>query len=143
MLSDCEYLSTRLRASDVAEVLAMTGEGPLEALAYSYATAKGDAWVAEVGGRPVALFGVSPSPAPDIGVVWMLGTDQAFGRRVMRYSRLFIDILHRKYQTLTNYIDADNAKTIRWLIWCGFSFMPEPVPMGPSDTPFIQFYRHR
>lgn len=144
VLADCEYLSSRLRVSDVAEIYAMSGEQPLEALTYSYAKSKGDVWVAEEScGAPIAIIGVSATDTPGVGMAWMLGTDKAYGKRVLRHSHAFLELLHEKYQTLFNYVPQGALKLIRWLTWCGFTVTHAPLPMGPHKVPFLLFYKHR
>jgi len=123
MKADAEWLATRLRSQDRDEIYAVTGSGPLPVLREGVAASRPCFAVTGSDGELLALFGVLPRERGR-GKVWLLGTSGLLLRRfsVARSSRKWIDVLHRDYPTLWNYVDARNEAHIRWLKWCGFHF---------------------
>lgn len=118
------YIAERMRAEDVAEVMAMGGFSPREALDHSLAQ-NGHAWTALFDGEPAAIFGVIPiSLLSDGAIAWLLGTNvlithwRAFARR----SREVVAELHARYPVLANAAYVNSTLSLRWLRWLGARF---------------------
>lgn len=135
-------LADNLRAADRAEVAAMSGLEPLNALVASWMLSTHAYLVLGRDGVPVAAFGAAPHHLPGVGAVWMLGTDgiaaEAMG--IARETRRYFDELNGAYGLLWNYIDARNTTSMRWLRWGGFKVVGQSA-MGPEGLPFHIFAR--
>lgn len=139
--ADAEYLSTRLRKEDEAEIAAASGRAPLDCLREGISV--GRAWVGVDDEGPIGIFGVIPSTRPFVGWPWMLATE-----RLVKHQRQFlkecaarVTTLHRDFTLLTNFVDARNHVHIRWLTWCGFEFMRLHKHYGVERRPFYEFQR--
>lgn len=140
-------LSEVLRTSDIAEIAATSGEDPAVALVASVLISD-HAWVVLEHEEPICVFGCAPDPEdPNKGVVWMLGADRmddpVVSRFILRRSRAYQRVMHRKYPVLWNYIDARNEKSLRWLEWCGFQITEAHPHHGIEARLFYTFQRHR
>ena len=137
-------MAPRLRAADKAEVAAMSGRYPVNAL---LAGLEGDVCLtaASPQGDPILMFGVAPSRFPDAGFLWMLATDDILKHRFqfLRQSPAYVDSLHDFYPLLHNYVDARNELHIRWLEWIGCTFIKTHTRMGVQRRPFHEFVRIR
>lgn len=92
----------------------------------------------------VAMFGVVPhSIYSSDGSVWFLASDQVDEERkaFARISKNEVNAMCEKYSRLTNFVDADNKKSIRWLKWLGFTVDPNAAPSGPHRHLFHKFER--
>lgn len=141
---DIDRLSKRLRAADLQEIQAVTGEDSRKALEQGMAWSDPCLVVADPQDRSLALFGVVPDPGQaDVGRVWLLGTDDlvSYSHAFLRNSRKWIEKLHERYPTLWNYVDARNEVHIRWLKWCGFTFLRRIEEYGVERRPFYEFER--
>jgi len=121
---DAEALAPRLRAADLREVAAATGQRPLDVLA-----------------RGVASSDPALAAVPDgegSGVVWLLGSDELVRRPAffLRTSRRWLERLHERYRRLWNFVDARNEVHLRWLRWCGFSVIRTVAEHGIEGRPF-------
>lgn len=139
---DAESLAPRMREADKAEVKAASGKHPYLALLEGIDCSE-QAYTAEVGGEPIAIFGVCPTDNPSVGVVWLLGSDVISKHRIdfLRKSRDWVDHFQTKYPVLCNAIDARNTVHIRWLQWLGFTFIQELPNHGVENRLFYQFVR--
>ena len=133
-----------MRESDKAEVWAASHLSPEAALAQSVACS-GEALTALVSGEPVCIFGVGIySLACPVGVPWMLGTN-ALGclqMRLARQSKRIIDAWLLRFESLENYVDARQVRSIKYLRWLGFE-IEEPQPWGREGLPFHKFHKRR
>lgn len=138
-------LAPRMRAADVAEVRAL-GYTPMQALTSSVMNTKMPVAIMQ-DGRPIALFGAGETLEPLAGNVWLLGSEELTqGRNLMRFireCRPWIDALHEQYPLLGNVVDERNTVHIRWLQWCGFTFINRHESYGAEGRPFLEFLRHR
>lgn len=143
-LADAESLGSRLRWSDIQEILASSGRVP--SIALKEAFLRSDmCWTAFKGELPIAMFGclarsvMSTSASP-----WMLGSDELdrAGVGIGRFSRYYIDKMNDRFSFLENYIDARQAKSIRWLRWCGFR-IENPEPIGLHGEMFHRFWKDK
>jgi len=139
-LADAALLE--LRAADRAEVAALSGRDPREALAESVERSA-MAWAGLADGRLVCLFGVVPASLAGVtGVPWLLGSDDvcAYSRAFLRRNRAYVSAMLGEFPVLRNVVDARNEVSIRWLRWLGFTF-GEACPLGVAGLPFIPFER--
>lgn len=131
-----------LRAADRAEIEALSGVSPTEALLHGL---HGDACLAGFTGddRPVCMFGVSQSTGPGEAFVWLMATTELerVGMTFLRQGRAYFDAFHDIYPLLHNYVDARNELHIRWLKWLGCTFIQTNVIMGVQQRPFHEFVR--
>jgi len=100
------------------------------------------AWTAEDADGAVFIFGlVAASLLEGTGGPWMLGTTrtEAYPRELVRQARPYIARMLTVCPLLANYVDARNARAIRWLKRIGFTVLP-PEPMGTAGLPFHPFY---
>lgn len=141
---DIERFAGNLRAADISEIWAAHRREPDEAVRMCVEDAMFSC-VVYVAKQPAAIFGINPKNI--LGreaTIWMLSTDELekIGRRFVRHSRRYIDIMLDFYPYLFNYVDARNSISIKWLRWCGARIM-EAKPYGPDKIPFHFFYFSR
>lgn len=99
------------------------------------------AWTVLVDGRPEAMFGASTiSLIDNSGRPWMLMTDEAGRQRraLVRLGRLYTEAMHRHYDTLHNWVHADNSSSIRWLSRLGYGIGGVEVIRGQPMRPFVR-----
>lgn len=141
-LSDAYYLRTRLRVSDRREIHA-TGRSVKAVVPASYeCSTKVYTVRAEEGGKPIAIYGVAPTPGqPEVGTVWMLSThsirlvSKSFFKQVPKILEEFQEIYPAGLHNLA--LLRDNKVTLEWLHRLGFSFGPIVEQNG---NPFIYFH---
>jgi hypothetical protein len=142
---DAAALAPRLRAADVREIQAVAGQDP--AIVMAAGAARSDPCHAVVDGDAViALFGVVPSArVPGEGMVWLLGSNAltARSRSFLRGSRAWLARLHERYRVLWSVVDARNEVHVRWLRWCGFTFLRRIERYGVEGRPFYEVQRTR
>lgn len=128
--TDIPRVADFMRAADRAEVLALSGKTPFDALADS--VRRSDyAFTVTVDGLPEAIFGVGTvTAATGVGAPWFLSTDRAFvdRRAFLRASVVWRDMFLRRFPVLRNVVDDRNELSRRWLAWLGFS-LSEPRPL--------------
>lgn len=137
---DVLHVALRLRDEDWRDAEAVTPMKPRQAV---WQAAWSSDWVVAVrrgeglGALCLALIGVARAPMPGVGVCWMLSAAEFFDHplTLARFTRPFIARMFERYNTLTNWVDARNATTLRWLSWAGFD-IGEPRPFGPQALPF-------
>lgn len=92
-----------------------------------------------IDGVPEVMFGVGDlNILAGVAAPWLLGTDAVETHYVafLRRSVGFRDQLLQRYSVLTNFVDARNRASIRWLRWLGFTFS-DPVEFRGQE--FRQF----
>lgn len=138
---DVDYLATRLRVADLDEIAANNGSSPREALQRGYETST-QCYVGVTDDRPFIIFGAGPVEQ-GVGGVWGLGSDdiEAAKMSFLRQSRFWVDVMHKEYPLLFNYVDARNTFHIRWLRWLGFTFINKHPHYGVAHLPFYEFVR--
>ncbi len=125
--ADAALLAPRLREADVTE-LNITITDTIEETLLRGINDSAECFVAvSEGDIPEIVFGVVPSGDPDVGFIWMVGTDaiEANWVQVIRETRAWLDKVFGRYKLLTNSVYSDNTVHIRWLRWAGFSFLRE------------------
>ncbi|WP_322996963.1 hypothetical protein [Castellaniella sp.] len=132
-----------LRDADRAEVVALTGAPP--EIILPERASQAFAMFSEEG-ELAGLCGCDPvCHAPEVGVVWMVGSNLLVQHPVefLRASRLWLDERHGHYPILTNRADARNAQHLKWLRWLGFRFLQIVEPWGAEGRPFIEFAKYK
>lgn len=141
---DVEFLASRLREIDAAEVEALSGRDPAAVLSQGLEDSDPCMTIMSPSGEPVAMFGVVPM-SPGLGSIWLLGTDKLEHKDVvrtfLRYCRRWVEGLGKRYPVMFNYVHFSNKKTIRWLRWLGFEFQEDPRILGAKAEPFYMFTR--
>ena len=122
--------------------LAALKRAPTAALWQAVAASGALVFTIYVDGRPAGLFGACSSGEVDIGSVWMLGTDNLpkARRELLVEAPRWIELLHKVYPTLTNFVDERNTVAIDWLEAMGFEF-PYVDDFVTEETTFLRFYR--
>ena len=143
-LEDAAALAPILRAADLQEIAASSGRPPLEVLEDGLRHSPAPYAAALSDGTVVALLGVAPTATPELGAVWLLGSDHLSTHRLtfLRHSREWLRILFADYQLLGNLVDARNTLHVAWLRWMGFRFLRR-VAIGQNGEEFIEFVRLR
>jgi hypothetical protein len=140
---DAFYLAENIREADRQEVLASGSPSPLASLMVGLEHSRLCLSVVNDDNLPVAIFGVVDSADPEVGLVWMLGTDEIGESKIrfLRGSREWVKLLHKRYPILANVVDARNTVHISWLRWLGFTFINQHPGLGPGNHPFFEFVR--
>jgi hypothetical protein len=142
-IDDCNKLGPRLRKADKHELKVSCGFGPITALTLSL-NASDAAYVAvdEVG-EPIIMFGVVNAGQAFVGVPWMLGSKGIYQhiRQLQAECRQWVDVVHKDYSLLFNYVHAENPKAIRWLQWMGFTMVRLVPEFGVGKEPFYEFIK--
>ena len=142
---DGVYVGDNLRSADRRELAATSGIAPVRVIVDGITAASKCYTIhSKSEGRPCGIFGTRESDHPESGLVWMLGTDDltANGRVFLRYSRHWLDELHRNYRLLFNVIDARNLVHRRWLDWMGFDVVQAIEKYGIERRKFLLFRRY-
>lgn len=137
-----EVIAANARPDDVAELWATCYAVPEKAMVDGIRWSD-FAFTGCADGVPVCMFGVySDSFLINVGTPWMVGSTL-----LDRYAKTFIKECHRplleilrEYDRLENYVDARNARSIKWLRWLGFTVDEKPVPYGVQKLPFHKFW---
>jgi hypothetical protein len=132
-------IARRMRAIDKLESLT-SGHTPKQALRLGL-RASSIVLTALVDGRPEAMFGACPISAVEGRArVWMLMTDEAERqhRALLRLGWRYTQALHEHYAILENYVHADNARSIRWLLRLGYAVGSVDVIGGQPMRPFVR-----
>jgi len=144
VLEHVATVADRMRPADVAEVAAMSGLSPHDALAFSIERAS-NCWTAILDGQPEVMFGVSDlNILTRTGSPWLLGTDavEREYRMFLRQSRDWSEQLFERYDLLRNFVDDRNEVSKRWLQWLGFTLL-DPMPVGRNGEMFRLFELRR
>ena len=134
---DIDYLAPRLRFEDKREILDSTGLNPYQALRECFTCSEISLTIVDTKNIPVGIFGVSED-----GAIWLLATPEIKRIRFsfLRESRKVVNLLNKKYKILWNYVDCRNDLHLRWLKWCGFSFLRK-INYGVNQKPFYEFIK--
>jgi hypothetical protein len=135
-------LAETLREADREEVMASAGVAPLKALDSSLLASQA-AWTLLIEGRPSAMWGVAPSHSPEMGVAWMLASDEIYQspRKVWTLSKNFVAGMHELYPVLGNWVDERNKVSQRWLMRLGFLPVGVDRTFGVARIPFTKYER--
>lgn len=137
---DAEYVAERLREADRVEVYEATRRSPEDALTSSIKRSDRTATI-RFDGSPMAIFGVGkPTILSDVGVPWMLGTDELpkHARELLPHGPRVVQNMMRGHEVLRNMVHDENRASIRWLKSMGFR-MSEPAKVGWRGGMFRMF----
>ncbi len=137
-------LLANVRAPDVAEFWAAGHVTPERAVEMSLKFSR-EAWAGVEGDDLLCIFGVAgASLLSDRGTVWMIGHSRLDTRAgaFLRGCGAQVRAMLRRYEHLSNWVDARNTRAVRWLRWLGFSIHPA-VPHGADGLPFHYFEMSR
>jgi hypothetical protein len=140
---DAAELAARMRPEEVAEVYAMGGVSPLEAITESLRSSD-EAWSLLLDGVLACTWGVAPLKNTMLGgksgVAWLL-TTPLIERQPKTFWKACIFELHDllgRWDELVNDIDARHVKAVRWAKRLGFK-LDEARPFGFLRLPFHRF----
>ena len=139
-----KFIADNMRKADADEVWASNRFTPLEALKLSVKKSNKSA-VAYDGDIPLVVFGiVSIGFLSDVGVPWLLGTEQAtkYVREFAKYSQGVVDEMMDNHTRLVNHVYVNNKVSIRWLKRLGF-IIEDPKPLKTTGEMFHRFYMER
>lgn len=144
-LEDIPVVADTMRAEDIAEVKAQSGNTPRQALLFCFFASKPCMTMVSRHGHLMGMWGVVPEGEMS-GRIWMLGSqamlDDVSDRRVfLRESIKVLSRLHGQYPVLFNQVDARNKVHVRWLQWMGFTFIQEHPNYGAEGRQFLEFCR--
>jgi hypothetical protein len=135
-------VAAHMREADRREVWAYSRHKPEEALRVSLSRSL-FARTVIVDGLPVLMYGVGvPALLGSTGSPWLLATDAVYEVlfSFLKYSRVVVRHMQSLFPRLENYVHADNALSVRWLRWCGFSI--DDTPELFNGEPFYLFWRN-
>lgn len=138
---DVEHVAAGMRQADRREIAAAHGIDDPVAILHAAVRASHLVWTCDVG-APIAILGVAPlNLLEGKGIPWMLATDAAdrHPRIMLEGGRSMIALWRRTYPTLANFVHAENAKSVRWLKWLGFTVDPAQ-PFGAAGESFHRFH---
>lgn len=144
-LAHARALVGRLRESDRMELTAATGSEDHQFVIEQSILGSSQAWAAMVGDRVIGLGGVSPvGHLAYVGSPWFVASDEIrdHTHRFLLLSRRKTQSMLAEYDMLTNWVDARNAASIRWLKWLGY-IVEAPQPFGARQLPFCRFWRRK
>lgn len=140
---DAGILAPNLRTEDVQEIKSASGMTPLQALQVSYEISSPCYTVVtdDEDEIVIAMFGVTTSDNPDVGVVWLLAAPLLVehSKEFLRKSDEWMARLHKKYPILWNFVDKRNLTHIGWLKRIGVNFIAEHPQHGVDQIPFLEF----
>jgi hypothetical protein len=130
-VADATELAPILRAEDVEEIRAASGQQPLAALLDSVALSEESYSVRDEQGI-VALFGVG------YGAVWLLGSDRMFKypKSLIRLSREWMDRWAQNYPKLFAFVDSRNVSHVKFLNHLGVRWVSERNVKGVTFKEF-------
>ena len=136
------HVANNMRAADRSEVWAACHETPAQALHNSWLVSTYCNAIV-VDGEPIAIFGVGDSDDPEVGFPWLLGTDKITTnyRYFVKITKPIVEEMSALKATLVNYVHVDNAQSVRWLRYGGFTIEPNPIQFGREQELFYQFWR--
>lgn len=135
-----EAMRGRIRQADQDECMAASGVTAEEALLEGIRLTDYPV-AALVDGEVVCVFGVRRlTILGATGIPWMLGTDalDRHARELLNLGRYYLGVQMQTFRVLTNWVDARNTRSIRWLRKLGFQVF-EPEPYGKAGLPFCRF----
>ena len=146
-VADIDEMSPRVRSADKAELWAAYLQTPSQVL-HDAIIVSPNAVTGRINGEIVCIFGVAETSTltPDHGRPWMVATTnldiKANAKPFLRRNRAWLLRMLERYTMLSNYCDARNVQTLKWLAFLGFTFT-DTEPMGPLLLPFVRFEMRR
>ena len=143
-LEDCYTLATKLRKEDKEEIKANANIQPKEALIQSFRLSELPLAIVNDKNEVVSMFGCCRTANSSCAVVWLLASDDLKNDipfRFLKHCREVTNIFQKRYQVLFNFVDARNTLHIKWLKWCGFTFINKHYNYGYEKRLFYEFIR--
>ncbi len=130
-----ERIYPYMRKADQIEVACM-GHTPREALMSGLENDDVTLTALDPEGVPFAMFGVGQVNAQ--AYIWWLATDSVMDNSYdfIKASRKWTQILTKPYGATFNYVHEDNKLAIKWLKFCGASFIRK---LTFNDNLFFEF----
>lgn len=99
---------------------------------------RGPVWYAALDGEPIAIYGVRRKTLlGEVGTPWMMPTELMMTRKVMRamakYGQVEVRRVSAGFKHLLGVKIADDAVSIRWLRWLGFTVSDETFDVNGTD----------
>ena len=87
------------------------------------------------------MFGVQGQIGKD-AAVWMLASKDIEKVTIpfLRQNKAVINFINQLHPVLHNVVDARNTLHLKWLKWCGFTFINKQN-IGYENKPFYSFVR--
>jgi hypothetical protein len=134
-----------MREFDRDEVYASHGHTPLQALTHGHCQEDGESITVLLEKEPIAMFGVAPTQFPELGGIWLLGTDKLYEvkRDIFIVGFEYLKHAHETYPALFNIIDIRHEVSIHYCVKMGFVVQD----IGYYDTyekrPFALLMRYK
>lgn len=121
---DIHYIAKRLRKEDKRELKAAGTQSIVRLLKEGLHTSRPCLTLLTPDDIPCGLLGVVPVTF-FYGRIWMLCTDKLpeYPIHVLKHSREWVNNLNLIYPIIGNAVDLRNEVHIKWLKWCGFTFL--------------------
>ena len=142
-LEDISYVVPRLRAEDNEEAKAMWGITPAQFFRGA-GTNENIYCIYNREGTPVALGGVAAlASSPGVAQIWMVATPELENHQIefLKHSKRFIQEVSAPFMLVYNYVHAKNEVHLKWLKWCGFTFINRLPRFGAAGEEFYTFVK--
>lgn len=138
---DCLTLGNKLRKDDQAEIKALANLKGTEALILGLESSHLVNSIFTKDDVICGMFGVQGEIGKD-AAVWMLASDEIEKITIpfLRQSREVVNYLNKLHPVLHNVVDARNDLHLKWLKWCGFTFINKQN-IGYENKPFYTFIK--
>ena len=142
--SDIDSLTPRLRDSDVLELAAVMGpdKSTKECIQISVDNSK-EIYSLILDNEIIAIWGVADSVAvTSFGIPWLVASPEIENvyRKIVRYSKDWIDHISRGYEGLYNFVHVPHWQSQKWLQLCGFNVITN-LKYGFNDEEFYLFLK--
>jgi hypothetical protein len=140
-LSDISDLAARLRAADVKEIYAVSGEDAYTGLSRIFHTSS-PSYVFCSGDKAIGIFGMGRFEDDEtIASPWLLASEEFYDHQAIfaRQSKALFKWFLGNYKFLFNCVDSTNTKAIKWLKWLGFKFVKLHPTYGKHGKNFWEF----
>ena len=136
---DAVRLARNMRKQDIIEVEASDVD-PLTALLYPLKHESAQTFTLFYDKEPV-LMGGTVGESIGLARVWLLASDKAFTKpmKIALLSRKWVDLIHKPYEILYNYVWIENKKAVKLLQHLDCRFDNEIVKRKNLD--FVKFSR--
>ena len=140
-LEDCLSLGKKLRKEDQAEIKALANLNGTQALSMGLLHSNLCYSIFTKEDVICGMFGVQGELNKD-AAVWMLASNEIENITIpfLRQSREVINHLNKLHPLLHNVVDVRNTLHLKWLEWCGFTFINKQN-IGYENKPFYSFVR--
>ena len=139
-------ISKSVRPEDAEEIWVSTLQTPADAMRLGMEYSE-ESYAGYANGIPVCMWGVVKECLLfNNGTPWMVASskldDPDITRAFLRRCRNGLMDMFKNYDTLENYVDARNTRSIKWLKFMGFQ-IGEPEPYGVLQMPFHRFWMNK